>query len=108
MTKKRERSILVTGAFGQIGSELTEDLQKTHGIKNVLATDIKDPREDYRGNYEQLDVLDQERMRALVKEHDIDTIYHLAAILSAAGEKQPDLAWKINIEGFMNVMKIAA
>jgi nucleoside-diphosphate-sugar epimerase len=102
------RRILITGALGQIGSELTEELQKIYGIKNVLATDIRDPREDYRGSYEQLNVLNQERIRSIVKEYDIDTIYHLAAILSAAGEKRPDIAWKINIQGFWNIMTIAA
>ena len=101
------KRILVTGAMGQIGSELVEELQKTYGINNILATDIKNPQEDYKGNYEKLDVLDQERMRSLVKSYDIDVIYHLAAILSAAGEKRPELAWKVNIEGFCNVMTIA-
>jgi len=101
------KRILVTGAMGQIGSELVEELQKTHGINNILATDIKNPKNDYKGNYEKLDVLDQERMRSLVKSYDIDVIYHLAAILSAAGEKRPELAWKVNIEGFCNVMTIA-
>ncbi len=100
------RRILITGAMGQIGSELTEELQKTYGRDNVLATDIKDPREDFHGEYEKLDVLDQDRLRSLIKQYDIDTIYHLAAILSAAGEKRPDLAWKINIDGFCNVMTI--
>ena len=99
--------ILVTGAMGQIGSELTEELQKTYGINNVLATDIKDPREDFKGDYEKLDVLDHEGLRSLVKQYDIDTVYHLAAILSAAGEKRPDLAWKINIEGLCNVLTVA-
>jgi nucleoside-diphosphate-sugar epimerase len=100
------RRILITGAMGQIGSELTEELQKTYGIGNVLATDLKEPREGFKGDYEKLDVLDQDRLRLLVKQYDIDTIYHLAAILSAAGEKRPELAWKVNIEGFCNVMTV--
>jgi len=101
------RRILITGAMGQIGSELTEELQKTYGIDNVLATDLKEPREGFRGDYEKLDVLDQDKLRSLVKQYEIDTIYHLAAILSAAGEKRPELAWKVNIEGFCNVMTVA-
>ena len=100
------RRILITGAMGQIGSELTEELQKNHGIDNVLATDVKEPSEGFHGNYEKLDVLDQDGLRSLVKKYDIDTIYHLAAILSAAGEKRPELAWKVNIEGFCNVMTV--
>ena len=100
------RRILITGAMGQIGSELTEDLQKTYGVDNILATDIKDPQEGFHGNYEKLDVLDQDAMRSIVKSYDIDTIYHLAAILSAAGEQKPDLAWKVNVMGFCNVMTI--
>jgi len=101
------RRILITGAMGQIGSELTEDLQKTYGVDNILATDIKDPWDDFHGNYEKLDVLDQDAMRSVIKSHDIDTIYHLAAILSAAGEQKPDLAWKVNVMGFCNVMTTA-
>jgi threonine 3-dehydrogenase len=101
------RRILITGAMGQIGSELTEELQTNCGVDNVLAIDIREPRDDFRGNYEKLDVLDQDRMRSLVNEYDVDTIYHLAAILSATGEKRPELAWKVNIEGFCNVMTIA-
>jgi len=99
--------ILITGALGQIGSELTVDLQKTYGIDNVVATDIKEPKDDFKGAYEKLDVLDQDRMRQLIKEYDIDTVYHLAAILSATGEKRPDLAWNININGFCNLLTVA-
>lgn len=101
------RRVLITGALGQIGSELTVELQKTHGVDNILASDIREPTDNFHGNYEQLDVLDQDRMLSLVKEYDIDTIYHLAAILSAAGEKNPELAWKVNIMGFCNVMTVA-
>ena len=99
--------ILITGALGQIGSELTVDLQKTYGIDNVVATDIKEPKDDFKGAYEKLDVLDQDRMRQLIKEYNIDTVYHLAAILSATGEKRPDLAWNININGFCNLLTVA-
>ncbi len=99
--------ILITGAMGQIGSELTADLQKTYGIKNVVATDIREPNEAYKGSYEKLDVLDQDRMRQLIKTYDIDTVYHLAAILSATGEKRPELAWDINIHGFCNLLTVA-
>jgi len=101
------RRVLVTGAMGQIGSELVEDLQDRYGIDNVLATDIRDPHDDFKGNYEELDVLEQERVNELVKQYDIDTTYHLAAILSAVGEKKPELAWKVNIEGFCNILAVA-
>jgi nucleoside-diphosphate-sugar epimerase len=104
MSSKR---ILVTGALGQIGSELVLELQKTYGVENVLATDIKDPSMPIHGSFEKLDVLDINRMHSLVKKFDINTVYHLAAILSAAGERQMELAWNVNIKGFFNVLTLA-
>ncbi len=99
--------IMITGATGQIGSELTTDLQKIHGLDDVLLTGRHEPYHEYSGNFEILDVLNQERMRELIKQYDIDTVYHLAAILSAKGEQDPESAWKINVEGFYNVLTVA-
>ena len=98
---------MITGALGQIGSELTLRLRELFGKENVVATDIRQPVVDQDGPFETLDVLMVDDLRRLIKEHEIDTVYHLAAILSATGEQKPDLAWKINIEGLMNVLNAA-
>lgn len=101
------RRVMVTGALGQIGSELIPQLQRLYGTQNVLATDIKEPSNGYSGSFERLDVLKVDELRALVKKYDVDEVYHLAAILSATGEKWPDLAWDVNINGFRNVLEVA-
>jgi nucleoside-diphosphate-sugar epimerase len=101
--------ILVTGASGQIGSELTPMLRERHGSENVVASDIQEPSEAFigQGPYEIVDVTDKERLERVVREHDIDTLYHLAAILSATGERKPQLAWRVNILGLRNVLEVA-
>ncbi|MFA5134308.1 MAG: NAD-dependent epimerase/dehydratase family protein [Patescibacteria group bacterium] len=102
--------ILITGATGQIGSELTLALRKKYGPENVVALghhrpphgELKDS-----GPYEQGDATDKEVLISLVEKHKIDTIYHLVGILSAAGEKNPDSAWMVNINSLKNVLDIA-
>lgn len=100
--------ILVTGALGQIGSELTAALKKIYGEKNVVTSDVRDGgvAEEFLP-YEQLNVLDKPRLGEIVKKHDIKIIYHLAAILSAAGEKNPNLCWDVNMTGLHNVLEVA-
>jgi nucleoside-diphosphate-sugar epimerase len=102
--------ILVTGAAGQIGSELTPALRERHGPTSVIATDLRSPAEGSPlslGPFETLDVRDRSRLQDIVSEHRIDTIYHLAAILSATGEANPQLAWDVNIAGLVNVLDVA-
>ena len=101
------RRVMVTGALGQIGSELVPHLQRRFGAQNVIASDIKEPDDGFSGLYERLDVLDFDEFRRLVRENDVDEVYHLAAILSATGELKPDLAWDVNINGFRNVLEVA-
>jgi len=99
--------ILITGALGQIGSELTMKLRERFGGENVVASDIKtDPKPEIRdsGPYTILDVTDPEGILAAVKKYGINTIYHMSAILSATGEKNPALAWKVNINGTRNIL----
>lgn len=98
----------MTGALGQIGSELTLALKKIYGEKNVITSDVRDGNvsEEFLP-YEQLNVLDKSRLGEIVKKHDIKIIYHLAAILSAAGEKNPNLCWDVNMTGLHNVLEIA-
>ncbi len=102
--------ILVTGASGQIGTELLRTLRRKHGGANVLATDIQPLAEaELResGPFETLDVTQAARLDELVTRYRIDTVYHLAAILSATGEKNPHLAWNVNMSGSYNVLEAA-
>ncbi len=103
-------NILITGACGQIGSELTPALREKYGADNVLATDIKEPATPALkegGSFEILDILDAKRTAELIEKNEIDTIYHLAGILSAAGESNPDTAWMVNINSLKNILDIA-
>ncbi len=104
------QNTLVTGAVGQIGSELTMELRHRYGNDNVVATGHRTkPSEKLRqsGPFEFIDVTRRETVEEVVKKYDIDTIYHLAAILSAVGEEKPQLAWDVNINGLYNVLEIA-
>jgi len=104
------KRILVTGATGQIGSELTIELRKKYGNDDVIAAGHRrKPSEKLfnSGPFEYVDVTDRESITKVVKKHDIDTIYHLAAVLSAAGEEKPQLAWNVNMDGLYNVLEIA-
>jgi len=97
--------IMVTGAAGQIGSELVVALRKTYGDGNVIATDKAVTRAQIvPGVLEQLDVMHLSSVERAIRAHRIDTIYHLAAILSAVGETNPDLAWDINMGGLKNIL----
>jgi nucleoside-diphosphate-sugar epimerase len=103
MAKER---ILVIGAGGQLGSELTGKLQDAYGRGAVVATDLK-AQPDADGVFEILDVLDTAGLESLLKKGNFTQIYHLAAVLSAVGEKNPALAWKINMDGLLNVLEAA-
>lgn len=101
--------ILVTGACGQIGTELMAALRQRHGRANVVATDIQPPPPALAaaGPYERLDVTQRDALAQLVQRYQIDTIYHMAAILSATGEEKPRLAWGVNMGGLYNVLEVA-
>lgn len=104
----RER-ILVIGACGQIGVEITLALRKIYGNEHVIASDLRDEHPLLKGTgpYVSLDVMNKEMLHVLVIRHNITQIYHLAAILSATGEKNPGLAWHINMQSLLNVLDIA-
>ncbi len=102
--------ILITGSLGQIGSELALELRKRYGDDNVVVSDIRrveGSRAMETGPFELLDCTDSNSIANIVKKYKIDTIYHLAAILSANAEKNPQLAWNININGLYNVLEVA-
>lgn len=103
------KRILVTGALGQIGSELTEYLRKKYGINNVIASDIKSDGGEISGDgpYEVVDVLDGKRIYEVASKYNVDTIIHLAALLSATAELRPALAWNINMGGLFNALEAA-
>jgi nucleoside-diphosphate-sugar epimerase len=101
--------ILVTGAAGQIGTELVVVLAQRYGERNVFATDEATNRNPNGSiSLERLDVLDGTSVERAIRKHDIDTVYHLAAILSAVGEQNPNLAWEVNTRGLKNVLDAAA
>jgi len=100
--------ILVTGALGQIGSELSMALKKIYGEKNVITSDLHSTNiKDEFQPYETLNILDKQALATVIKKHEITTIYHLAAILSATGEKNPQLCFDVNIIGLYNVLEVA-
>jgi len=107
--KGKMNKILVTGAGGQIGSALTPALRERYGNENVVATDIVEPVPDLcdAGPFEFLDVTQRGAIGAIVDRYHIDTIYHLAAILSAVGERKPQLAWSVNTTGLYKILEIA-
>ncbi|HQW03172.1 MAG TPA: NAD-dependent epimerase/dehydratase family protein, partial [Saprospiraceae bacterium] len=98
--------ILVTGATGQIGTVLTEALRAEYGPDNVLATDIRKP-EHPAGLFETLDILNTQLLKQLVEQYKVTTIYHLAAILSASGEANPQRTWNINMNGLLSILELA-
>ncbi len=104
------KNILITGALGQIGSELAEALRERYGKEHVLITDVRDDtnRELIEsGPFELLDCREGETLAELVEKHNIDTMYHLAALLSAVAEAKPQAAWDVNINGLYSVLEVA-
>jgi nucleoside-diphosphate-sugar epimerase len=103
-----KEKILVIGASGQIGVELTLALRKIYGNNNVIASDLREqnPLLEGTGPYVSLDVMNKEMLHVQVIRQNITQIYLLAAILSATGEKNPGLAWHLNMQGLLNVLEI--
>ncbi|ADG91363.1 NAD-dependent epimerase/dehydratase family protein [Thermosphaera aggregans] len=103
------KRILVIGATGQIGTELVPELRRLYGNDNVVAGYHSKPPTGKltEGPVEQVDVLNKESIEKVIKKYDINEVYHMAAILSAAGEKNPQLAWKVNMDGLYIVLELA-
>ena len=101
--------ILVIGSSGQIGTELVMELRKIYGDNNVIASDIRASSERIieAGPFEKLDVLNENRLREIVKKHKITQVYLLAALLSATAEKDIEFGWKLNIRSHSHVLDLA-
>ncbi len=102
--------ILVTGALGQIGTELVTALREEYGADNVVSSDIRIPQlgsPHLAGPFEHLDCTHRGAIRGIVARHSIDTIYHLAALLSAVAEEKPQAAWDLNVGGVYSVLEVA-
>jgi nucleoside-diphosphate-sugar epimerase len=103
MTEK----ILLIGPFGQIGTELFPELQKKYGENNVIALGHKNIPSDFTGILEKGDIREKEILKELIIKHKITQIYHLASLLSAVGEKKPQLTWDVNMGGLKNILDLA-
>ncbi len=102
------KNILVIGACGQLGTELTMQLRELYGTDNVIASDINSPSGPLsNGPFENLNIMDNDAFRSILKKHNITDVYHLAAILSAKGEQNPTFAWQLNMDSLLYVLEAA-
>ncbi len=103
------KRILVTGALGQIGSELIPALRERYGAERVVASDVRMPADATReqGPFEYVDCVHIRQIDEVVRRHEIDAIYHLAALLSAVAEQKPRVAWDVNMGGLYRVLEVA-
>lgn len=101
------KTVLVTGALGQIGSELTPALRERYGPDNVVATDVRILHSESEGPFERVDCTRMSQIQEVVRRYDIGTIYHLAATLSAVAEEKPQVAWDLNMGGLYRVLEVA-
>ena len=107
--ESQTEKILITGALGQIGTELTNRLVEIHGAENVVASGLDrwDKNLTSAGFYERMDVTNTQLVRQVIKDYGITTVYHLASLLSGTSEKQPLFAWKLNIEPLLQFCEMA-
>ena len=102
------KKILVIGASGQIGTDLTIELRNRFGNENVIASDLRNASDEVMesGVFETLNVLDKDGVKDILERHNITEIYHLAAILSGNAEKEPAKSWDINMQGLFNILEL--
>lgn len=102
------KKILVIGSSGQIGTELVIELRKRFGSESVIASDVQPPKADIgNGPFEILDVLDKKRVREVIETNNVKEVYLLAALLSATAEKNPEFAWRLNMDGLFHILDLA-
>lgn len=101
------KNILVTGASGQIGSELVPALLKKKGVAKVISQDIRQPVISTTATVEIADITDSTALESIITGHQIDTVFNLAGMLSVASEKNPDLSWRVNAGGLKNILDLA-
>jgi len=101
------KRILITGANGQIGTELAENLSQLVGAENIVGLDLQPARTPDSFAHEIADVTDRDVLQQTIDKHKVDTVFHLASLLSATGEQKPDIAWHVNLTGLKNVLDIA-
>jgi nucleoside-diphosphate-sugar epimerase len=101
-----KETILIIGSSGQIGTELVKELRNRYGVESVIAADIKTDNKS-EGPYEQLDILDRERLFSIIRKYEVSQVYLLAALLSATAESKPLKAWELNMDGLLNVLELA-
>lgn len=99
--------ILVTGAFGQIGSELVPALQAKYGVDNVIAVGNRNVPADFVGVLEKAELPNLEVLEGLITKHQVDTVYHLVSLLSAKGEVDPSFTWHLNMQSLKDVLDLA-
>ena len=104
---RKNDKILVIGSSGQLGTELVQNLRNVYGIENVVASDVKLTQQSQEGVFEVIDVLNSEGLLKIIKRHNINQVYLLAALLSATAEKMPKFAWDLNMNGLFNVLELA-
>jgi len=102
-----EESIIIIGSNGQIGTELASALRSKYGEKNVVTSDIRQPSIPSSGPFEIINVLDKELLQSMFEKYKPTQIYLLAAVLSAVGEKNPKMAWDLNMTGLLNVLDLS-
>ena len=102
------KRILITGALGQIGTELTLELGRRYGNDNIIISDIRDEAIEQLSSfkYYKSDVRDKQSLKEILEKENIDSIFHLAAILSANGEKNPQFCWDVNMNGSINILDL--
>src|SRR5690606_26679292 len=104
-----DTKILIIGACGQIGTELTSNLRKIYGVENVVASDVRKPDNSVvnHGIFEVVNALDFNQIRNIVEKYKITDVYLMAALLSATAEKNPAFAWDLNMNSLFHVLNLA-